>query len=75
MEGPTFGGVISDIAFDKVVMHDPLDDQVNSDDILFGGYPVPAPAGLVVMALMGLHGKPRRRSASCHVSNTTAEKR
>ena len=61
MDGPTFGGVISDVPFDKVVLHDPFDDHVHSDDILFGGYPVPAPAGFVLFALAGIESRGRWR--------------
>jgi MYXO-CTERM domain-containing protein len=53
-----FSGVISDTAFDMVIIDDPFG-EVAFDDLHFGP-PIPAPAALALLALAGLRGSRRR---------------
>ena len=54
-----FGGLVSTELFDAVVILDPFDDLVFIDDLHFG---VPAPGGLMLLALAGIWPRRRRRS-------------
>jgi len=54
-----FGGLVSTELFDAVVILDPFDDAVFIDDLHFG---VPAPGGLMLLALAGIWPRRRRRS-------------
>ncbi len=54
-----FGGLVSSDLFDAAVILDPFDDAPFIDDLHFG---VPAPGGLMLLALAGICPRRRRRS-------------
>ena len=54
-----FAGLVSTELFDAAVILDPVDDFVFIDDLHFG---VPAPGGLMLLALAGIWPRRRRRS-------------
>jgi hypothetical protein len=54
-----FIGIVSDVPFDRVFLSDPLDDQVNADDIHFAAY-IPAPASLSIFLLLFTSRRSRR---------------
>ena len=54
-----FAGLVSTELFEAAVILDPVDDFVFIDDLYFG---VPAPGGLVLLALAGIWPRRRRRS-------------
>jgi hypothetical protein len=56
-----FGGLISTVPFDAVVIRDPSDGAVSIDDLYFGP-PIPAPGTLAAFAVVLL--TPRRRQLS-----------
>ncbi len=55
-----FAGLISTDSFDKVVIHDPLNESVSIDDLYFGGY-VPGAGSGVLLVFSSLFWRKRRR--------------
>ncbi len=56
-----FAGLISTDSFDKVVIHDPLNESVSIDDLYFGGY-VPGAGSGVLLLFSSVLWKKRRRT-------------
>src|SRR5690554_3141498 len=55
-----FIGVISDIGFDKIVLDDPEDSNVNMDNIYFGAVPAPSTM-MIITGYLIVNPKKRRR--------------
>lgn len=67
--GSSFGGVISDTAFNRVIISDPVNGTTDLDDLTFGGStvaPVPVPMSAILLgtALVGVGFVGRRRKTA-----------